>query len=98
MWMLGLECRLRMIRSYVCEGRAHVVLLHFHLFDCCAGLHNLDAMLGPTRLFVGLGRKHDPSHGICSGQQCFRTKGGLDRSRTHCMSLQIRQKPENKKN
>lgn len=63
----------------------------------CAGLHNLDAKLGHAWLFVvGLGRKYDPSHGICSGQQCLRTKAGLRGSHRQCMSLQIRLQPENR--
>lgn len=72
-----------MIGVCVCEGRAGIVLLAFHLLDCCTGLHNLDATLGRAGLFVALGRKHDPSHGICSGQQCLQTKGGLDGSHRH---------------
>lgn len=42
----------------------HVLLLAFHLFDCYAGLRNRDAALGHAGLFVGRGRKRDPSHGI----------------------------------
>lgn len=45
-------------------GGDHVLLLAFHLFDCYPGLRNLDAALGHAGLFVGRGRKRDPSHGI----------------------------------
>lgn len=54
-------------------------VIAFHLLDCYAGLRNLDAALGHARWFVGRRRKHDPSHGICSGQQ-FRDQTRTERS------------------
>lgn len=71
------------------------------LMLCCCLFTCLTAVQGcitltQRRAVCWSGRKHDPSHGICSGQQCLRTKGGLDGSHRRCLSYQIGLKLKNR--
>lgn len=69
------------------------------LFTCLTAAQGCVTLMqrwdAPGGLLVWEGNT-TPSHGICILQQCLRTKGGLDGSHKHCISLQIRLKLENR--